>query len=147
MEDTTIIKAVFEWFTDCEIIAEGKPVKVDYLGEEAGDYSIEPVPTQTVIKKYVDGSAKCQYLFVFASRENYSEDEDLNIENLEFYERLEEWIAEQNINCRLPKLPKNCTAQSLSILSSGYVANTDTSTARYQIQCRLTYIKTPQEEK
>ena len=99
-------------------------------------------PVLRLSKKYADGSAKCQYLFIFASRELYSEDEHLNMSNLEFYERLEEWIAEQNINSHLPELPENCTAQSITVLSSGYVMDNDTKTARYQIQCQLKYIKT-----
>lgn len=61
--------------------------------------------------------------------------------NLEFYERLEEWISEQNINGRLPKLPDNCTPQSVKVLSSGYVMDNDTKSARYQIQCQLKYTK------
>ena len=55
---------------------------------------------------------------------------------------LSAWIAEQNINGRLPKLPDNCTPQSVKVLSSGYVMDNDTKTARYQIQCQLIYIKT-----
>lgn len=138
----TIIKSLFKWFADCEILCEESELNVDYLGEDAQQYSIETVPCKTVINQYPDGSAKCQYLFIFASREYYSDDEQLNMANLEFYERLEEWISEQNINGRLPQLPDNCTAQYVMVLSSGYVTDNDTKTARYQIQCCLRYIKT-----
>lgn len=137
----SIIQSLFEWFADCEILEADSDLNIDYLGEEAEQYSIETVPCKTVVKSYIDGSAKCQYLFIFASRECYSQDEGINMANLEFYERLEEWIAEQNINCKLPSLPDGCTAQSIKVQSSGYVMNNDTKTARYQIQCRLEYTK------
>lgn len=143
MTDSTIIKSLFDWFSNCDI-TEGD-LNVEYLGEEPEQYCIEVVPCNPIIKKYADGSSKCQYLFIFASRELYSEDEQLNMANLEFYERLEEWIAEQNINQKLPKLPDNCTAQSVAVLSSGYVMDNDTKTARYQIQCQLKYVKTNTE--
>lgn len=146
MTNSTVVKSLFRWFADCEVLEADTDLKVDYLAADAKQYSIEAVPCKTVINQYADGSAKCQYLFIFASRELYSEDEELNMLNLEFYERLEEWIAEQNINNRLPELPENCTAQSVQVLSSGYVMNNDTKTARYQIQCQLKYVKTLKQE-
>ena len=91
--DESIIKSLFRWFADCDVLEVDNDLNVDYLGEDPEQYSIEVVPCKTVLKQYIDGSAKCQYLFIFASRENYSPDESINIANLEFYERLEEWIS------------------------------------------------------
>ena len=85
--DESIIKSLFRWFADCDVLEVDNDLNVDYLGEDPEQYSIEVVPCKTVLKQYIDGSAKCQYLFIFASRENYSPDESINIANLEFYER------------------------------------------------------------
>ncbi len=142
MASKTIIKSLFKWFADSEILNSENELNVDYLDEEPENYCLEVVPCNPVVKVYVDGSAKCQYLFIFAGREHYSSDEVLNMANLEFYERIEDWIAAQNVNGTLPELPEGCTAQSVKVLSSGYVMDNDTKTARYQIQCRLFYIKT-----
>lgn len=139
--DESIIKSLFRWFADCDVLEVDNDLNVDYLGEDPEQYSIEFVPCKTVLKQYIDGSAKCQYLFIFASRENYSPDESINIANLEFYERLEEWIAEQDLNGKLPKLPEGLTPLSVKVLSSGYAIDNDTKTARYQIQCQLKYTK------
>lgn len=141
MKKETIIKSLFNWFANCEVLNSDNELNVDYLDEEPENYCLEVVPCSPIIASFVDGSAKCQYLFVFAGRGYYSSDEVLNMANLEFFERLEEWISEQNINGKLPKLPDNCTPQSVKVLSSGYVMDNDTKTARYQIQCRLIYIK------
>lgn len=142
MKASTVIKSLFNWFANCEVLNKDSELNVEYLGDEATQYSIEVVPCSPILKQYADGSMYCQYIFNFASRELYGEDAQLNIENLEFFERLEEWIAEQNVNNHLPKLPDNCTTQSINVLSSGYIMDNDTKTARYQIQCRLKYIKT-----
>ncbi len=137
----TIIKALFDWFDSSDVLSPDYPLGVDNLGEDAQQYCIEVVPCTPVIKKYVDGSSKNQYLFIFASREYYSEDECNNMKNLKFYEKLEGWIENQSLSGNLPQLPTEHTAQSVEVLSSGYVLDNDTKTARYQIQCRLKYIK------
>lgn len=141
MKNSTIIKSLFNWFSDCDILNPEKKLNVDFLGEEAEQYSIETVPCDTVINAYPDGSTKCQYLFIFASRNFYGEDEQLNMSNLEFFENLEEWIENQNYSDNLPQLPDGCTPQSIKVLSSGYVVDNDTQTARYQIQCKLKYVR------
>lgn len=137
----TIIRALFNWFDQADVLSTDYDLTVDNLGEEAQQYCIEVVPCQPVLKKYADGSSKNQYLFIFASREYYSEDECNNMNNLEFYEKLEGWIERQNLNDKLPELPDGYTPQSVEVLSSGYVMDNNTKTARYQIQCRLKYIK------
>ena len=137
----TIIQALFRWFESCEILSIDTELNVDYLGEEAQQYCIEVVPCSPVIRRYADGSTKNQYLFIFASREYYSEDECNNMKNLEFYEELEGWIENQSIRDKLPSLPAGDTPLSVEVLSSGYVMDNDTKTARYQIQCRLKYVK------
>ncbi len=143
--NTTIIKALFSWFECCELISSDAPINVDLLGVDAQQYCLEVVPCSPIIQKYTDGSTKNQYLFIFASREYFSEDECNNMRNLEFYENLENWISQQNRLGILPQLPDGDTPLSVEVLSSGYVMDNDTKTARYQIQCRLKYIKENKE--
>ena len=143
--NTTIIRALYTWFEGCELISKNVPINVDLLGEDAQRYCLEVVPCAPILQKYTDSSSKNQYLFIFASREYFSEDECNNMRNLEFYENLENWIEQQNKLGRLPQLPKGDTSLSVEVLSSGYVMDNDTKTARYQIQCRLKYIKENKE--
>lgn len=60
--ETSIIKSLFRWFADCDVLEVDNDLNVDYLGEDPEQYSIEVVPCKTVLKQYIDGSAKCQYL-------------------------------------------------------------------------------------
>ena len=71
----TIINALYSWFERCELISQSAPINVDLLGEDAQQYCLEVVPCTPILQKYADGSSKNQYLFIFASREYFSEDE------------------------------------------------------------------------
>lgn len=112
---------------------------VDFLGNEAVEYTVEAVPCDPVYKRYVDGDCQKQFLFIFASRESYSEDVNLCISNLGFYEKFEDWINDNNESGALPDLGEDKTPVSLDVLTRGYAFDADANTARYQIQLRLIY--------
>lgn len=116
-------------------------VNVDYLEDKPTTYSIEEVPSDIVIQKYVDGSSKRQYVFVFASRESYSEDVIDNINNSGFYEDFAEWLEEQTNNDNLPFIGDDKEVLKIEAMTNGYAFKTDVDTARYQIQCRMIYMK------
>ena len=99
-------------------------------------YSIQIIPCTPTLRHYADGSEKRQYLFVFAMRAPYGESSAVNMRNLAFFERLEQWIGTST-----PDLPEGYTAQRVSVLSSGYQMTNGERTALYQIQCRLSYIR------
>lgn len=136
----TIIEALYDFFADCEFI-NGDRIHIDYLPEKAIQYSIDVVPCKPVIKQYVDGSAKKQYLFTFGSREYYSAELAQGIANSGFYEKLSDWIAEKSKSGDLPKLKNGKEALRLDVISSGYAIDSDTDNARYQLQCKLTYFE------
>lgn len=112
---------------------------VDFLGNQPIEYVVETVPCDPVYKKYTDGSCMKQFLFIFASREFYSEDVSRCLENNAFYERFEDWITERNFNGILPDLGDTRCPVSIEVLTGGYAFDADTNTARYQIQLRLLY--------
>lgn len=134
-----IIKAIRDYFLDCPLIDELARINVDYLGVEATEYTIDAVPSPTVIKEYVDGGKLKQYVFVFASREFYGADTLQNIENSGFYERFSNWIEEQSEIGNLPNLNGNKRVTGLEVLTSGYLFDSSEDNARYQVQLRLIY--------
>lgn len=111
---------------------------VDYLGDQAIEYSVEAVPCDPVFRRYTDGGCMKQFLFVFASREFYSADVNQCIENLAFYEHFEHWITDNNLNTVLPDLDGRSPV-SIEVLTGGYAFDADSNTARYQMQLRLLY--------
>ena len=111
---------------------------VDYLSDTAIEYTVEAVPCERIFKRYTDGGAVKQFLFIFASREFYSADVNQCIETLEFYEKFENWIYERNQEGIFPDLDGRVPV-SLDVLTGGYAFDADAETARYQIQLRLLY--------
>ena len=90
-----IIESVKNFILTCPHLAELAAVNVDFLPDSPDTYSIEEVPTNTVLNTYLDGSQERQYVFVFASRLYYSDETKNNIENSGFYEDFSDWLDEQ----------------------------------------------------
>ena len=138
-----IIESVKDFILKCPHLAELAAINVDFLPESPDTYSIEQVPTNSVIQTYLDGSQERQFVFVFASRLYYSDETRNNIENCGFYEAFSDWLDEQTKTGNLPIMREGLTPTKIEAMSSGYLFDVsgDLSNARYQIQCRLIYDK------
>lgn len=138
----TIIESVRAWLRRYEPLASGR-LGVDYLPEEAKTYSVDSVSSVEMVKRYMDGSAKKQFLFTLSSREFRADNIQGNTENLAFYEAFSLWVAAQNRRPKnLPVLDNGRTAQMVEVTTSGYPFLVDEhGTARYQIQLKMTYFE------
>lgn len=137
----TITESIRDWVRGCPLIDNDLRVNVDWLPEDSTEYTIDSVPGDAVVQRYIEGSAKKQALFVFGSREPYGSDVLQNIDNSGFYEEFCEWVEEQNDAGNLPSLDTGKTPIKVDVLSTAYVFQSDAETARYQIQCRLLYME------
>lgn len=136
-----IIDNLQKYISTCPYLEEfNKLVNVNYLHSETTSYSIEEVPCNPILKRYLDGSSKRQYDFIFASRESYGQDVFQNIDNSGFYEEFSNWIEEQSLNDNLPKLDAG-EAIKIEVSTTGYAFQTEVDKARYQIQLKLIYLK------
>ncbi len=136
----TVMEAVREYLAACPLLAGGK-LNVDFLPAEAASYSIEAVPVDPVVKRYIDGSELRRCAFVLATRAYYGEQIRSQLDNLAFFEQFGDWLDAQDRAGQLPVLDAPCTASRLRVTSSGYAFAPDTDTARYQIQCQLEYYR------
>ena len=134
-----IIEAIREYISDLDCMATFK-INVNYLDGENDSFSIEEVPCNQIIKKYLDGSTLRQYQFVFCGREPYGAEILQNIENSTFYEDFANEIEEKNNNDVLPTL-EGMEATSLEITSNAYTVSVTEDTAMYQINLNLKYYK------
>lgn len=137
-----IIEALKAYFEQCPLLESLAKVNVDFLDKGDGSYSIEETPATPVVKRFVDGSKECQYLFLFASRRFYAtEPHKQNMDNLHLFERITDWIEDNNRNSVFPNLGDERHVESLSVTTGGYLMATSENQqlARYQIQCKLTY--------
>lgn len=134
-----IIDKIREFIAKCPLLEEYARLNVDFLGPNATEYTINSIPTDEVLKEYVDGGKLKQYVFVFGSREFYGPDVLQNIENSGFYEKFSDWLEEKTELGELPLLEGNKESNSIEAISSGYLLSATEDTGQYQIQIRLVY--------
>lgn len=116
-------------------------VNVNYLEPNTDTYSIEEVPINPIVKKYVNGDSVRQYAFIFTSREPYGVDVFQNIDNSGFYEKFADWVENQDDNEIFPLLDNGLEPISIEVTSTGYAFAVTEDTAQFQIQLRLKYLK------
>ena len=116
-------------------------VNVNYLEENTDTYSIEEVPVEPIVKKYINGDSIRQYAFIFTSREPYGVDVLTNIDNSGFYEKLADEIEKNNNNEIFPLLGDGLEPLEIKVTSTGYAFAVTEDTAQYQINLRLKYLK------
>lgn len=134
-----MIEYIRELVLSCPFLADWR-VNVDYLSEQM-EYSIDPLPCDPIIQRYVDGGAKKQFQFAFTSKEAYDEDARINIENSGFYQKFEEWLEEQTNGGLLPDMSGRKQPYAVETLNSGYLYDAEGKLALYRIECRLLYVQ------
>lgn len=139
METESMIKSIKEYFIENVTLAEEfRNILADFLGEEATEYIIEPISIETKLRPYIDGGYLGQLTFNFGSREYYDDSNNQNIENLDFYEKFQNEIEENNKKHILPNIDG---IQSIECLGNGTIQDTQKGTAKYTIPMRITYVK------
>lgn len=116
-------------------------VNVNYLEPTPDTYSIEEIPIEPILKKYVNGDSIRQYAFIFTSREPYGVDVLQNIDNSGFYEKFASWVESNNDSGIFPILEDGLEPLEIKVTSTGYAFAVTESTAQFQIQMRLKYFK------
>lgn len=142
----SIISSLRDYILTCPLLEEYNgiiTVRVDYAdSSEPTTYAIEEgITSNPIIRRYTTKKTKRQYLFILSSIQYYGSDIDVNMQNLEFYEKFSQWIEDNNNNDILPTLDIGKEASSIEVLTNGYIFDNayDIQTSRYQIQMRLTY--------
>jgi hypothetical protein len=134
-----MIEKIRDYFKSKVTLAEEfDNILVDFLGDDATSYSIEPIPVEPKLKPYTDGGSLNQYVFQFGSREFYDNSVAQNINNLGFYEKFQNEIETNNKNGVLPDITG---IQSIECLNNGTIQDVQSGTAKYVIQMRITYEK------
>lgn len=131
-----IIESIRDYILTCDFLKDGK-VNIDYLPDEMA-YSIEPVGSDPVYKRYTDGTCLKQFQFALMSVEAYDGDARTGIANSGFYQFFEEWIEKNNMEDIYPQMEGHEPVR-VDVLQSGYLFSTEVDLGRYQILCRLIY--------
>ena len=134
-----MVEKIKEYFiNNVRLADEFETILIDFLGNEAITYTIEPVPVEPIVKQYTDGGSLRQFVFQFGSREYYDNGVAQNIENLDFYEKFKDEIETNNKNGVLPDIDG---IQKIECLTDGTIQDVQNGTAKYIIQMRILYNK------
>lgn len=140
----TVIEALHNYFRTSPVF-HGQRLDIDCLQSDPEKFSLDSIPGERTVKKYMDGSSVRRQLFTISSRAAYGPDLTQQKDNLRFFSDLEAWIDEREALGLLPQLGPRRSARSLRVTSTAYPIEVDegqgTSTARYQIQLELIYLQ------
>ena len=140
----TVIESLHQFFLRSPVLA-GQRLDIDCLQSDPDKFSLDSVPAERTLKRYIDGSTVRRQLFTISSRANYGPDLNQQKENLRIFEELESWVDQQLMSGVLPNLGESRQARSLRISSTAYPMEANEGqgggTARYQMQFELIYLQ------
>ena len=110
-------------------------INADFLGD-VDDFSLNKIPTASVVKRWVCGTEIHKDVFSFRNRKLYSSDTYNNLVNIGFFEDFENLIWINNKNHILPDIDK---IEKIECLNCGTLITKDGTKATFDIQIQITY--------
>ncbi|MDY4404731.1 hypothetical protein [Blautia sp.] len=95
-----------------------------------------------VVKKFITRDVQKQYGFTILITKAYSsDDDDLNLEAMNFAQAFMDWIDEQNEKKEFPDFGERCTVEKMENLQNmpNLSGISEEGTARYMMQARILY--------
>lgn len=119
-------------------------INANMLSNSINDYSLDKIPTDTDVEKWIIGIVKRRDVYSFRSRKSYSQDAIVNLRNVGFFEQFENAIKTNNEEGILPDIDN---IESIECLNCGtMIDNDDGKTATFDIQIQITYLDIGKEE-
>ena len=111
-------------------------INANMLSADINNYSIDKIPTETVVEKWITGNTIQRDLYSFRSRNSYSQDTLNNLLNVGFFEKFEDIINSNNEKGILPEIEN---IERIECFISGCMTNASTISAEFDIQIQITY--------
>ena len=119
-------------------------INTNMLSNDINNYSIDKIPTQTTVERWIMGVEIHKDVFSFRSRMAYSQDVINNLSNIGFFEDFEAKIYSNNEEGILPEIDG---IQEIRCLNCGTMNFAETNTAEFDIQIQITYRYKPTNDK
>lgn len=121
-----------------DTLATNKNFKINanMLAKNINNYSLDRMPTNSVVEKWINGVEIHKDIYSFRSRKEYSTSEINNLQNIGFFEKFESAIKTNNKKGELPKIEG---IEQIECLNCGALLSVDTNTAIFDIQIQITY--------
>lgn len=111
-------------------------INADMLSNKVGDYSLDKIPTDTEVERWIIGTIKKRDVYSFRSKKPYSQDAINNLKNIGFFEEFEKIIKSNNDKGVLPEIDN---IESIECLNCGTLNSVDGTQATFDIQIQITY--------
>ena len=111
-------------------------INANMLSNKIDDYSLDKIPTASVVESWITGEEIHRDVYSFRSRKSYSQDTIVNLKNMGFFEQFESAIKNNNKKGILPEING---IESIVCLNSATMGNTDGKQAEFDIQIQITY--------
>ena len=111
-------------------------INANMLSADVNNYSLDKIPTESVVETWITGGEIHRDVFSFRSRNNYSQDTLTNLLNVGFFEVFENIISSNNRKGILPDIQG---IENIKCLNCGSMNNATTNTAEFDIQIQITY--------
>lgn len=119
------------------------PINADMLSNDPDNYSLDKIPTASIVQKWITGDEIHRDVYSFRSRREYSQDTINNLSNIGFFEDFESLIKSNNKRGILPEIEG---IEKIECLNCGTLNYADTNTAEFDIQIQITYKDKEREE-
>lgn len=122
-----------------ELNSKYKKINADFLGIEVNNYSLDKIPTTSIVERWITGYEIHKDIYSLRSRNAYSSDRLSNLKNIGFFETFQKIINSNNDNGILPEIDGII---SIECLNQGTFNSADESgkTAVFDIQLQITYL-------
>lgn len=111
-------------------------INADMLSNKVDDFSLDKIPTNTEVERWIIGVSKKRDVYSFRSRKPYSQDTINNLSNIGFFEEFEQIIKANNDEGVLPQIEN---IESIECLNCGTMNMADGKSAIFDIQIQITY--------
>ena len=111
-------------------------INADMLSNKVDDFSLDKIPTNTEVERWIIGVSKKRDVYSFRSRKPYSQDTINNLRNIGFFEEFEQIIKANNDEGVLPQIEN---IESIECLNCGTMNMADGTSAIFDIQIQITY--------
>lgn len=138
VEDLRITKLRTYLLSIIDVLVTNKKYQINanMLSNEPNNYSLDKIPTSSIVSAWITGTKVCRDVYSFRSRVGYSQDTIENLINVGFFEIFEKLISSNNEKGILPDIEG---IQSIQCLNCGSMNNANTNTAEFDIQIQITY--------
>jgi hypothetical protein len=144
MEDYRITKLRAYLFNILSTLTKTtKQINANMLANDIDNYSLDKIPTQSVVTKWISGIEIHRDVYSFRSRKAYSKEALNNLQNIGFFEQFENAIETNNKAGNLPDIKG---IESIECLNPGTMLSNDNgNAATFDIQIQITYRKNNNE--